>query len=64
MHLHEAMPDAINYTEIKMSTQPNPEGNAYGRAPQYPNTLLTEVGPGTPCGEMFRRSPNLGAASA
>ena len=47
-----------------MSTQPNPEGNAYGRARQYPNTLLTEVGPGTPCGEMFRRYWHPIAASA
>jgi nitrite reductase/ring-hydroxylating ferredoxin subunit len=30
-------------------------GSAYGRAPQYSNKLLTEVGPGTPCGELLRR---------
>jgi nitrite reductase/ring-hydroxylating ferredoxin subunit len=32
-----------------------PDGNAYGRAAQQPNKLLTEVGPGTPCGELMRR---------
>ncbi len=31
------------------------EGTAYGRGPQHPNHLLTQVGPGTPCGEMMRR---------
>jgi phenylpropionate dioxygenase-like ring-hydroxylating dioxygenase large terminal subunit len=31
------------------------EGTAYGRSPQHPNALLTEVGPGTPCGELMRR---------
>jgi len=31
------------------------EGTAYGRAPQHPNHLLTQVGPGAPCGEMMRR---------
>jgi phenylpropionate dioxygenase-like ring-hydroxylating dioxygenase large terminal subunit len=31
------------------------EGCAYGRAPQHPNKLLTEVGPGTPLGELMRR---------
>jgi nitrite reductase/ring-hydroxylating ferredoxin subunit len=30
-------------------------GSAYGRAPQHSNKLLTEVGPGTPCGELMRR---------
>jgi phenylpropionate dioxygenase-like ring-hydroxylating dioxygenase large terminal subunit len=30
-------------------------GSAYGRKPQQPNKLLTEVGPGTPCGELMRR---------
>jgi phenylpropionate dioxygenase-like ring-hydroxylating dioxygenase large terminal subunit len=32
-----------------------PEGHAYGRRPQHPNSLLTEVGPGTPMGELMRR---------
>ncbi len=31
------------------------EGTAYGRQQQHPNALLTEVGPGTPCGELMRR---------
>ena len=31
------------------------EGTAYGRRSQHPNKLLTEVGPGTPCGELMRR---------
>jgi phenylpropionate dioxygenase-like ring-hydroxylating dioxygenase large terminal subunit len=30
-------------------------GSAYGRPPQHSNKLLTEVGPGTPCGELMRR---------
>lgn len=46
-----------------MSTQPNNEGSAYGRTPAQPNRLLTEVGPGTPCGEMFRRYWHPVAAS-
>ncbi len=31
------------------------EGTAYGRRPQHANKLLTEVGAGTPCGELMRR---------
>jgi phenylpropionate dioxygenase-like ring-hydroxylating dioxygenase large terminal subunit len=31
------------------------DGSAYGRKPQHSNRLLTEVGPGTPCGELLRR---------
>jgi nitrite reductase/ring-hydroxylating ferredoxin subunit len=31
------------------------EGTAYGRKPAQPNKLLTEVGPRTPMGELFRR---------
>jgi phenylpropionate dioxygenase-like ring-hydroxylating dioxygenase large terminal subunit len=34
---------------------PAQEGSAYGRAPQHSNKLLTEVGPGTPLGELMRR---------
>ena len=30
-------------------------GTAYGRPRQHPNDLLTQVGPGTPCGEYMRR---------
>ncbi len=40
------------------------QGSAYGRAPQHSNKLLTEVGPGTPCGEMFRRYWHPVAASS
>ncbi|MGH7073512.1 MAG: Rieske 2Fe-2S domain-containing protein [Stellaceae bacterium] len=31
------------------------QGTAYGRKPAHSNTLLTEVGPGKPMGELFRR---------
>jgi len=31
------------------------EGTAYGRERGVPNALLTQVGPGTPCGEFMRR---------
>jgi phenylpropionate dioxygenase-like ring-hydroxylating dioxygenase large terminal subunit len=34
---------------------PSREGSAYGRPPAQSNKLLTEVGPGTPCGELLRR---------
>ena len=34
---------------------PASEGSAYGRPAQQSNKLLTEVGPGTPCGELMRR---------
>lgn len=30
-------------------------GSAYGRQKKHPNPDLTETGPGTPCGELFRR---------
>ena len=33
----------------------NLEGVAYGRPPAQSNHLLTQVGPGTPCGEYMRR---------
>ena len=33
----------------------NLDGTAYGRPPAHPNDLLTQVGPGTPCGEYMRR---------
>ena len=32
-----------------------PEGTAYGRPPQHPDPALTQVGPGTPMGELMRR---------
>lgn len=31
------------------------EGTAYGRPPQHPDYALTQVGPGTPMGELMRR---------
>lgn len=31
------------------------DGNAYGRPQQSHNAEITEVGPGTPCGELMRR---------
>ncbi len=34
---------------------PSKDGSAYGRPPQHSNKLLTEVGPGTPLGELMRR---------
>ncbi len=34
---------------------PARDGCAYGRSPQHPNRLLTEVGPGKPLGELMRR---------
>jgi phenylpropionate dioxygenase-like ring-hydroxylating dioxygenase large terminal subunit len=33
----------------------NADGSAYGRSPQTHDAMLTEVGPGTPCGEFMRR---------
>jgi phenylpropionate dioxygenase-like ring-hydroxylating dioxygenase large terminal subunit len=36
-------------------TARTPSGTAYGRKPQHPDALLTQVGPGTPCGELMRR---------
>ncbi|HXU21511.1 MAG TPA: Rieske 2Fe-2S domain-containing protein [Verrucomicrobiae bacterium] len=38
-------------TQQKRST----DGSAYGRSPQHPDFELTQVGPGTPCGELLRR---------
>lgn len=38
-----------------ISRRSGPEGHAYGRRAQQPNNLLTEVGPGTPMGELMRR---------
>lgn len=46
------------------SRQAPRDGSAYGRPPQHPNALLTEVGPGTPCGELMRRYWQPIAASA
>ena len=36
-------------------TRAIPEGTAYGRPPQHPDDALTQVGPGTPMGELMRR---------
>ena len=33
----------------------NNDGGAYGRAPHTHDAEITEVGPGTPCGELMRR---------
>ncbi len=35
--------------------RPSSDGNAYGRGPQHHDAEITEVGPGTPCGEFMRR---------
>jgi phenylpropionate dioxygenase-like ring-hydroxylating dioxygenase large terminal subunit len=42
----------MEYVETRDSSR---DGNAYGRPPGYSNPLLTQVGPGTPCGELLRR---------
>jgi phenylpropionate dioxygenase-like ring-hydroxylating dioxygenase large terminal subunit len=41
------------------------DGTAYGRPPQHSNALLTQVGPGTPMGELMRRywQPVLASAN-
>lgn len=39
---------------MKIDVKSN-NGSAYGRRPQQPNRLLTEVGPGKPMGELMRR---------
>ncbi len=35
--------------------RPNADGCAYGRPAHHHDAELTEVGPGTPCGEFMRR---------
>jgi nitrite reductase/ring-hydroxylating ferredoxin subunit len=35
--------------------RPDTTGRGYGRQRQHPNAILTEVGPGSPCGEFMRR---------
>jgi phenylpropionate dioxygenase-like ring-hydroxylating dioxygenase large terminal subunit len=42
-------------TRVRDRIDTGPEGTAYGRAPQHPNAILTEVGPGKPMGELMRR---------
>ncbi len=39
----------------QMAARRSPDGNAYGRGPQHHDAEITEVGPGTPCGEFMRR---------
>ena len=46
------------------SERPSRDGSAYGRPAQHSNPLLTQVGPGTPCGELMRRYWHPVAASA
>ena len=41
-------------SEANLATA-QPGGGAYGRPRQHQNRLLTEIGPGTPCGEFMRR---------
>ncbi|HEV7716462.1 MAG TPA: aromatic ring-hydroxylating dioxygenase subunit alpha [Steroidobacteraceae bacterium] len=47
-----------------VSRGPARDGSAYGKARPHSNRLLTEVGPGTPCGELMRRYWQPIAASA
>jgi phenylpropionate dioxygenase-like ring-hydroxylating dioxygenase large terminal subunit len=41
--------------EMDQREQRGREGSAYGRGPQHHDQIITEVGPGTPCGELMRR---------
>jgi phenylpropionate dioxygenase-like ring-hydroxylating dioxygenase large terminal subunit len=40
---------------LAQTSQNDETGSAYGRPPQTHDAELTEVGPGTPCGELMRR---------
>ena len=40
---------------MAQTSQNDETGSAYGRPPQTHDAELTEVGPGTPCGELMRR---------
>lgn len=40
---------------MTQASQRDTSGSAYGRPPQSHDAELTEVGPGTPCGELMRR---------
>jgi nitrite reductase/ring-hydroxylating ferredoxin subunit len=42
-------------TQSQVAPRRNPDGNNYGRGPQHHDAEITEVGPGTPCGELMRR---------
>src|SRR5699024_1063663 len=39
----------------EVSYRKSKDGNAYGRPPATHDAEITEVGPGTPCGELLRR---------
>ena len=41
--------------ETDAPTREIPQGTAYGRSLQQPDAALTQVGPGTPMGELMRR---------
>ena len=41
--------------ETDVPTRDVPQGTAYGRPAQHPEAALTQVGPGTPMGELMRR---------
>ena len=41
--------------ETDAPTREIPQGTAYGRPAQQPEAALTQVGPGTPMGELMRR---------
>ena len=59
--------DDMSNPESRTTTLTQPQsrnGSAYGRPPQSSSKLLTEVGPGTPCGELMRRYWQPIAASA
>ncbi len=45
-------PESVNDSQLSPLAG---DGGAYGRPAQHSNKLLTEVGPGTPCGELLRR---------
>src|SRR5262245_14925064 len=47
--IHHPLEQPTSFTGCRL------EGGAYGRPMGTSNALLTQVGPGTPCGEMMRR---------
>jgi phenylpropionate dioxygenase-like ring-hydroxylating dioxygenase large terminal subunit len=47
--------DEVSSSAATKAASAAPTGTAYGRKPATHNALLTEVGPGTPCGEFMRR---------
>jgi nitrite reductase/ring-hydroxylating ferredoxin subunit len=50
-----AMSHRSDARKFAMSELSKPEGHAYGRRAQQSDKILTEVGPGTPMGELMRR---------